>query len=149
MTKLEELCKYFNVDTECTYTHLYKKCIELLDNCKSGNVFKHKEIISNYYELLELKDYYESDMLGVYLQLLRRKVRSERRSMLCEYFGLPNDFSDKDLYMASRRKKVKYHPDRPEGNMAEFMKAHANYYELKNMMNYDRKPIFNPERVLV
>ena len=56
----------------------------------------------------------------------------------CDFFNLPKDFNEDELDKAYRSFRLKYHPDRPNGDKEKFMRALEIYNELKAYYKYHR-----------
>lgn len=54
----------------------------------------------------------------------------------CNFFELSTDFTEEELEKAYRQMRLKYHPDRLNGDKEKFMQALEIYNELKSNYKY-------------
>lgn len=54
----------------------------------------------------------------------------------CSFFDLSTGFTEEELEKAYRLTRLKYHPDRLNGNKEKFMQAFEIYNELKSNYKY-------------
>lgn len=64
----------------------------------------------------------------------KRIIRSY--PVMCNFFNLTSNFTKEELERAYKEARLKYHPDKPDGDKEKFMQAYEFYNELKSIRRY-------------